>query len=716
MADNRITRAVNGGIIFDSKYNELVEALIRTLVPRGTDGNPIDGSSIDTTSLVAVANAHLGTELYPWAYVFCKALELDGLTLRKKVAADNSVSTITGDVGDLLILDSNFNTIANLSNIPTGSGSGVSTFLGLTGTPSAWGSTAGQILRLNSARDALEWVNAPTFLNIAGTPGAWGTVGQYLRVNSARNSLEWVNAPTFLNITGTPNSFGTAEQILQVNSARNGLEWVDKPAGSAGVSTFLGLTGTPGSWGSAGEYLKVNSATDAIEWTPAPTVLNIGGTPDSFDGAHKVLKTNTFNNQLGWADYNLISLRDTPFSYGTPEQILQVNSARNGLEWVDKPAGGESSEPSSTGEDRKRFAIYQISERYSQTGSNGRLLSGSAAGNAIITMENLVTNLNTGNNGSYLDLPANGQPQNTRFLSNFDFSETQSTERITSLISGNTSYRTVRYSKLDKLGTGSSAGVGEITIPEGYYKIRINFMIHSDGEPLNGAIMSAVHFLNTDRDQLEGVIRNASGNDEYAFKTFPIFHPSIAGEDDNTPTSISGEQIIFLNASSPKTFKPYLSIYGVTSSDEALYFHNYSIEIERLGASDDYVPFGTGYVTSQAVNTGNFWGRPERFTSDSEIQRVLYHLVGRIQGGCGSDGRVQLPDLNTGSIRYRTDNLGNLTGHQVESICDSTSSPFNNPFATLRISSIIFANQVTGKRERWDYKAGATTPESYIQV
>ena len=99
---------------------------------------------------------------------------------------------------------------------------------------------------------------ATTFLGLTGTPGSWGTAGQYLRINSARNALEWVNAPTggsgddafdWATVGNTDRiplskviaGSSTAGQFLRVNSSNDGLEYTAAPSGGPSTSTDVSV-------------------------------------------------------------------------------------------------------------------------------------------------------------------------------------------------------------------------------------------------------------------------------------------------------------------------------------------------------------------------------------------------------------------------------------------------------------------------------------------
>ena len=114
---------------------------------------------------------------------------------------------------------------------------------------------------------------ATTSLQLTDTPSSYGTAGQVLRVNSGADGLEFATvsggggASAFVDLTDTPGALGSAGQILQVNSGGSALEFVAAPA--AGVTTFVALSDTPGALGSAGQILQVNSGGTALEFATA---------------------------------------------------------------------------------------------------------------------------------------------------------------------------------------------------------------------------------------------------------------------------------------------------------------------------------------------------------------------------------------------------------------------------------------------------------------
>lgn len=114
--------------------------------------------------------------------------------------------------------------------------SGASNFLALSDTPSSYTANAGDILKVNSAIDGLEFssfavanINQITTVN-SGTPGKVLAVDANNQGSSGYKGLKWVDtsqvgATTFSALTDTPASLGTAHQLLTVNAAGTDLEY-----------------------------------------------------------------------------------------------------------------------------------------------------------------------------------------------------------------------------------------------------------------------------------------------------------------------------------------------------------------------------------------------------------------------------------------------------------------------------------------------------------
>ena len=134
--------------------------------------------------------------------------------------------------------------------------SGSATFIGLTDTPSALGSV-GQSLRVATGGTALEFYNptsggATTFLGLADTPSSFtGQAGKWFKVNTAGNAIEFIDEPTF---TLAANSVTAAEAQLDTQEHRQ--EWHNRlgiPAhDTVGIQDFTVFSGVPTSGGLVG--------------------------------------------------------------------------------------------------------------------------------------------------------------------------------------------------------------------------------------------------------------------------------------------------------------------------------------------------------------------------------------------------------------------------------------------------------------------------------
>ena len=161
----------------------------------------------------------------------------------------------------------------------------ITTFLGLSDTPSTFG-LAGNLVRINSAANALEFVAPPaaetgativnkislltgnarlsynslrdlpsrsnSFTSLQDTPSRLGSEGQVVVVGDFLSAGLAFQDYAFTALSDTPSSLGTAGQIPAVNSAANALEWIDAPSGGASpawrsIWPFVGgdiITGT----------------------------------------------------------------------------------------------------------------------------------------------------------------------------------------------------------------------------------------------------------------------------------------------------------------------------------------------------------------------------------------------------------------------------------------------------------------------------------------
>lgn len=171
----------------------------------------------------------------------------------------HSMSHVT-DAGDLAILDS----------VDTGQiTNGAITPAKLDATVG----TDGQVLKLNSSLE-LEWAAAGSgstnFIALSDTPSSFRNAGDILKINSAGDAVEFVDFEVSnVNHFSTVNT-GTAGKVLAVDvnndgsTGYKGLKWVD--TSQVGATTFTALTDTPASIGTAHQLLTVNAAGTDLEY------------------------------------------------------------------------------------------------------------------------------------------------------------------------------------------------------------------------------------------------------------------------------------------------------------------------------------------------------------------------------------------------------------------------------------------------------------------
>ena len=255
-----------------------------------------------------------------------------------------------------------------------GSGTGSSTFLGLTDTPSSY--TAGYALRVNANGNALEFIpqsslttNASSIqgVTVESTSPALNNVMRYNGTNWAPNYLNFVNlgdtpgyysnglilqstasgiaysSPDTLKttagwigikpITKLPPSDG---QILKYDSNSDSLTWqADNTGSSSGSSTFLGLDDTPTSY-TANYALVVNSAANAVDFiaqdqmsTNAISLKGIAVDAQPTNGQYLEYNgTSWISKTIPTYPTTFLGLDDTPSSYsGNAGKKLIVNTS-----------------------------------------------------------------------------------------------------------------------------------------------------------------------------------------------------------------------------------------------------------------------------------------------------------------------------------------------------------------------------------------------------
>lgn len=103
------------------------------------------------------------------------------------------------------------------------------------GSSSNYGTT-GQVLTSNSTTDSPSW-ETMTFTKLADTPASLGTTGQVAQVNSAGDALEFVNVPTHVN-----NAIATKQNQITVSSRLNANLVGDGSVDNTELSHLSGIT------------------------------------------------------------------------------------------------------------------------------------------------------------------------------------------------------------------------------------------------------------------------------------------------------------------------------------------------------------------------------------------------------------------------------------------------------------------------------------------
>lgn len=232
-----------------------------------------------------------------------------------------------------------------------GGGGGVTTFLGLTDTPSSYSGNANKLVRVNSTEDNLEFISPSSIttnansINGIGVQSGTPTNGYVLKYNSSTGQIEWAvdqtgtggGASSFIDLDDTPSDYGNPNEAL-ITDGQGAIEYTP--------FKFTGLTDTPSTYDNG--YLLI-SGTSSINYTLPDALVTKAGwvrskpitlLPPSdgyvlkYDAASDSVKWATDNTGSGTGATTLVGLDDTPTGYGaSSDYFLATNSAKNGTEW-----------------------------------------------------------------------------------------------------------------------------------------------------------------------------------------------------------------------------------------------------------------------------------------------------------------------------------------------------------------------------------------------
>lgn len=179
--------------------------------------------------------------------------------------------------------------------------SGVTTFTGLTDTPSSYSSQGGKLVAVNAGEDALEFVPSgvyPTaFLGLGDTPSDYsGQSGKVAAVKSTEDGLEFVvasgaGASAFTDLSDVPSSYsGEGGKVVSVKDTEDGLEFTTVSGSSGGgalLSAFRASLSSDWTPGGTDAYYKVSFDVEELDfgddydpttnyrWTPPSGIIHI---------------------------------------------------------------------------------------------------------------------------------------------------------------------------------------------------------------------------------------------------------------------------------------------------------------------------------------------------------------------------------------------------------------------------------------------------------
>ena len=356
----------------------------------GTEVSILDGATISTTQLNNLQNIEpaakddqTGSEIKSLyeaesdtnAFTDAEKTKLTGIATGADVTSSNSINALTdvntSGVADGKILKYQASSSSFIIADDGGSGGGASAFTGLSDTPANYGNAANKTLKINSAGDAVEFVDA-SFAGLTDTPSSLsGQGGKAVKVNTGGTALEFAAADvvddttpqlggnldvqdkeintstTNGNIKVTPNGTGLFEVkgntnagTLQLNCESNshGVK-IKSPPHSAAQDYTLTLPATnPSTLNNSIGWLRINQngelQIDPQDYVQIGEHLNMGAFDITFiqTGGIYFDSDNTNNNKVGFFGATTIP-SDVNFSLpgadGNAGTFLKTDGAGN---------------------------------------------------------------------------------------------------------------------------------------------------------------------------------------------------------------------------------------------------------------------------------------------------------------------------------------------------------------------------------------------------
>ncbi len=216
-----------------------------------------------------------------------------------------------------------FNSSTNKFEPGDASGSGATTFAGLTDTPTNFSGAANRFVKVNSSGNALEFVAGSFLTDLTGqntdnlSEGSTNLYFTDARAD-ARIGASSINALSDVDTSGV----STGQALIW-----NGSAWTPSATGSGDITAVVAGTGLTGGATSGSATLAVNVGTGANQ------IVQLDGSSrlPAVDGSQ-------LTNLPSGGSTTFVGLTDTPANFtGGADKFVKVNSAGNALEYVADP-------------------------------------------------------------------------------------------------------------------------------------------------------------------------------------------------------------------------------------------------------------------------------------------------------------------------------------------------------------------------------------------
>lgn len=260
-------------------------------------------------------------------------------------------------------------TISSIIAPGSGGGSGATAFLSLTDTPATFG-TAGQMLAVNAATDALEWVDAPSaaagVVPVYSSPAVELPVGTSASTSAAATKANFFTALIGMRIThvnvrvntshggevfaAVVSGKSTSDTVLSIQKgtyaslttgtgADNNIALSTPLKVSPGDIVLIGITRTDGTGSSnPGTYYQTNTSYESVYYTKGAGSASLRIEDNDITVGQALTGAITFNDNwsVGFT-YQLLS-GSLPVGGTTGQVLAKIDGTNYNTEWVNPPS------------------------------------------------------------------------------------------------------------------------------------------------------------------------------------------------------------------------------------------------------------------------------------------------------------------------------------------------------------------------------------------